>query len=87
MYNIITTFIAENPCNAARNMNAKPKSKDTRCSRWASPSAADIYEPPFSFGELLRLGIGRKASYNRRRIGWKVKRSARYGTLVRKEWY
>jgi hypothetical protein len=32
MYNIITIFIAENPCNAAKNMNAKPKSNDTRCS-------------------------------------------------------
>ena len=65
-------------------MKAKPKSKEARCSNRASPSAAETYEVPLGFGELPRLGAGRRLLYNFRSRGWQVRSKAEYGILFRK---
>lgn len=60
-YRMMTTLTAENPWRAAKNIKAKPKSKDALCSNLASASATDTYvEFPFGLGELARVGGARR---------------------------
>jgi hypothetical protein len=78
VYSMTSTFNAETPCKASRNINANPKSNDARHSSRAFPSAAETYvEFRFALEGPFRAGIGLNDSYTRRRIGCRTSKTAR----------